>query len=119
MRSRASTSIRPSTDFTKWGKALDGEGLQFHYHVHGYEFAESPDGTLLDTLMKQSPKEVAFQMDVFWVMRGGGDPAELLPKYPGRFLLMHLKDIAQGHAARRSDRRGAGRNQRAARHRAR
>ena len=46
--------------------------------------------------MKQSPKEVAFQMDVFWVMRGGGDPAALLTKYPGRFLLMHLKDIAKG-----------------------
>ena len=35
-------------------------------------------------------------MDVFWVMRGGGDPAGLLTKYPGRFLLMHLKDIAKG-----------------------
>src|SRR5262245_15548379 len=39
-----------STDFAKWGKALGGEGLQFFYHVHGYEFGESPDGVLLDTL---------------------------------------------------------------------
>jgi sugar phosphate isomerase/epimerase len=85
-----------STDFAKWGKTLAGEGLQFFYHVHGYEFGTSPEGTLLDTLMKQSPKDVAFQMDVFWVMRGGGDPAALLTKYPGRFLLMHLKDIAKG-----------------------
>jgi sugar phosphate isomerase/epimerase len=85
-----------SSDFAKWGKAVAGEGLQFFYHVHGYEFGASPDGTLLDTLMKQSPKDVAFQMDVFWVMRGGGDPAALLAKYPGRFLLMHLKDIAKG-----------------------
>ena len=37
-------------DFTKWGKALKAEGLQFHYHVHGYEFQPSADGTLLDTL---------------------------------------------------------------------
>ena len=88
-----------ATDFAAWGKALAGEGLQFFYHVHGYEFGTSPDGTLLDTLMKQSPqKDVAFQMDVFWVMRGGGDPAALLTKYPGRFLLMHLKDIAKGTA---------------------
>ena len=88
-----------ATDFAAWGKALAGEGLQFFYHVHGYEFGASPDGTLLDTLMKQSPqKDVAFQMDVFWVMRGGGDPAALLTKYPGRFLLMHLKDIAKGTA---------------------
>ena len=88
-----------ATDFAAWGKALAGEGLQFFYHVHGYEFGTSPDGTLLDTLMKQSPqKNVAFQMDVFWVMRGGGDPAALLTKYPGRFPLMHLKDIAKGTA---------------------
>ena len=67
--------------------------------MHGYEFGTSPDGTLLDTLMKQSPqKDVAFQMDVFWVMRGGGNPAALLTKYPGRFQLMHLKDIAKGTA---------------------
>jgi sugar phosphate isomerase/epimerase len=85
-----------STDFAKWGKVLAGEGLKFFYHVHGYEFGASPDGTLLDTLMKQSPGDVAFQMDVFWVMRGGGNPAALLTKYPGRFLLMHLKDIAKG-----------------------
>jgi sugar phosphate isomerase/epimerase len=56
-------------DFTKWGKALKAEGLQFHYHVHGYEFQPSADGTLLDTLIKNTPPEVAFQMDVFWVMR--------------------------------------------------
>jgi sugar phosphate isomerase/epimerase len=86
-----------SADFAKWGKALAAEGLQFHYHVHGYEFQPSPDGTLLDTLVKQSPSgDVAFEMDVFWVMRGGGRPVELLTKYPGRFLLMHLKDIAKG-----------------------
>jgi sugar phosphate isomerase/epimerase len=83
-------------NFTKWGRALKAEGLQFHYHVHGYEFQPSPDGTLLDTIIKNTPPEVQFQMDVFWVMRGGGHPEELLTKYPGRFALMHLKDIAVG-----------------------
>jgi sugar phosphate isomerase/epimerase len=91
------TVDQASADFAKWGKALAAEGLQFHYHVHGYEFQPSPDGTLLDTLIKQSPAgDVAFEMDVFWVVRGGGNPVALLQKYPGRFLLMHLKDIAKG-----------------------
>jgi sugar phosphate isomerase/epimerase len=35
---------------------------------------------------------------VFWVARGGGDPAALLTKYPGRFKLLHLKDLAKGVA---------------------
>jgi sugar phosphate isomerase/epimerase len=83
-------------NFTKWAKALKSEGLQFHYHVHGYEFQPSPDGTLLDTIIRNTPPEVQFQMDVFWVVRGGGNPEQLLTKYPGRFALMHIKDIAKG-----------------------
>ncbi len=66
--------------------------------MHGYEFQPSADGTLLDTIIKNTPPEVQFQMDVFWVMRGGGDPEKLLTKYPGRFALMHIKDIANGTA---------------------
>jgi len=86
-------------DFTSWGAALKKAGLQFFYHVHGYEFQPSPDGTLMDTLVKQTPAEsVAFQADVFWVARGGGDPAGLLRKYPGRFRLAHLKDLEKGVA---------------------
>jgi sugar phosphate isomerase/epimerase len=86
-------------DFTKWGKALRGAGLRLFYHVHGYEFQPSPDGTLMDTLIKHTPADaVDFQADVFWVARGGGDPVGLLKKYPGRFKLAHLKDIEKGVA---------------------
>ena len=87
------------SDFAKWGKSMRAEGLRFFYHVHGYEFAPSPDGTLMDTLVKHSPADaVDFQADVFWVKRGGGDPAGLLTKYPGRFKSVHLKDMAKGVA---------------------
>ena len=90
---------KASTDFAAWGKALRAAGLRFFYHVHGYEFQPGPDGTLMDTLIKQSPADaVEFQADVFWVTRGGGDPAALLAKYPGRFKLLHLKDMEKGVA---------------------
>ena len=86
-------------DFAAWGKALRAAGLRFFYHVHGYEFQPSPDGTLMDTLLKQSPADVVdFQADVFWVVRGGGNPVELMTKYPGRFKLLHLKDLEKGVA---------------------
>ncbi len=88
-----------AADFAKWGKALRAEGRRFFYHVHGYEFQPSPDGTLMDTLVKNSPADaVDFQADVFWVKRGGGDPVQLLTKYPGRFKSLHLKDLAKGVA---------------------
>jgi sugar phosphate isomerase/epimerase len=86
-------------DFTKWGKTLRGAGLRFFYHVHGYEFQPSADGTLMDTLVRHTPADaVDFQADVFWVARGGGDPVGLLKKYPGRFTPAHLKDIEKGVA---------------------
>jgi sugar phosphate isomerase/epimerase len=87
------------TDFSAWGKSMRSAGLRFFYHIHGYEFQPSPDGTLMDTLIKQSPADaVEFQADVFWVVRGGGNPVELLTKYPGRFKLVHLKDLQKGVA---------------------
>lgn len=86
-------------DFSAWGKTMRSAGLRFFYHIHGYEFQPSPDGTLMDTLIKQSPADaVEFQADVFWVVRGGGNPVELLTKYPGRFKLVHLKDLQKGVA---------------------
>lgn len=90
---------RALADFAAWGKALKAEGLTFFYHVHGYEFQPSAEGTLMDTLItKTPPEEVAFQADIFWVARGGGDPAGLLRKYPNRFISLHLKDMAKGTA---------------------
>ena len=35
-------------------------------------------------------------MDVFWVVHPGADPVRYLAKYPGRWQLMHLKDIQKG-----------------------
>jgi len=88
---------RAAEDFNGWGKRFRDAGLRFAYHIHGYEFLESPDGTLFDTIARHTdPTAVDFEMDVFWVARRGGDPVELLDRYAGRFLLTHLKDIKKG-----------------------
>lgn len=83
--------------FAEWGRTLRNEGLRFMYHLHGYEFAKSAEGTLLDLILESTPADaVHYEMDVFWVVRGGGDPAALLRKYKGRFHALHLKDMAKG-----------------------
>lgn len=90
---------RAAAHFREWGRALEGEGLRFMYHLHGYEMARASAGTLADVLLETTPPSVvSYQMDVFWVVRGGGDPAALLRRYPGRFASLHLKDMAQGTA---------------------
>jgi sugar phosphate isomerase/epimerase len=88
---------RAADDFNAWGKRLRDAGFQFAYHIHGYEFLDGPDGTLFDTIAAHTdPALVSFEMDVFWVTRGGGDPVDLLTRYAGRFSLTHLKDIRKG-----------------------
>ena len=83
--------------FMKVGRAMRDAGLRLLYHVHGYEFQQGPDGTLFDALAKQTAAGVLdFQMDVFWVVHGGGNPVELFAKYPGRFPSTHLKDMRKG-----------------------
>lgn len=88
---------RAAAHFSEWGRTLANEGLTFMYHLHGYELAASAQGTLLEALLESTaPKWVKYQMDVFWVVRGGGDPVSILQRYQGRFVSLHLKDMAEG-----------------------
>jgi sugar phosphate isomerase/epimerase len=84
-------------DFNKAGKILKENGITFCYHAHGYEFQPYENGTLLDYIFKNTnPEYVSFEMDIFWIQFGGGDPVGLLKKYGSRWKLMHLKDMRAG-----------------------
>jgi sugar phosphate isomerase/epimerase len=83
--------------FNKAGKVLQENGLTFCYHAHGYEFQKHGEGTLMDYIIQNTdPKYVSFEMDIFWIQFGGGDPVGLLKKYGNRWKLMHLKDMKKG-----------------------
>ncbi len=83
--------------FSQAGEVLRENGLTLCYHAHGYEFQPYEDGTLLDYIIQNTdPDKVSFEMDVFWIQFGGGDPVALLKKYGNRWKLMHLKDMKKG-----------------------
>lgn len=83
--------------FNRAGEALAKHDLKFFYHCHGYEFRPHGDGTFMDLLMKETnPRFVRYEMDVFWVMHPGQDPAKWLEKYPERWELLHVKDMKKG-----------------------
>jgi sugar phosphate isomerase/epimerase len=76
---------------------LKREGLQFAYHNHNAEFAPVAGGTAYDLLLRETdPALVQFEMDVGWVVAGGVDPVALIKTHPGRFRMMHVKDVAKG-----------------------
>jgi sugar phosphate isomerase/epimerase len=84
-------------NLNKSGALANAAGLTLCYHNHAFEFGPAGNGTLLDVLLTNTdPKLVSWEMDIFWVTVGGGDPIALLKKYPHRAVLMHLKDLAPG-----------------------
>lgn len=88
---------RAAREFNAFGRTLKAAGLTFFYHNHGYEPVPYGDGTLLDLLIRETdPALVAFEMDVLWTWLPGQDPVALIRRHPGRFKLMHIKDMKPG-----------------------
>jgi sugar phosphate isomerase/epimerase len=83
--------------FNEWGAKIKAAGIQFGYHPHGFEFVHTPTKTLFDVLAAETkPDLVTFELDTFWFAIAGADPAAFLERYPNRFQLLHLKDLAKG-----------------------
>lgn len=83
--------------FNELGQIANDAGMSFAYHNHAYTFEELDGELPQDVLMNNTdPDLVDFQMDMYWVVAGGHDPAEWLQKYPNRFTSGHVKDFSGG-----------------------
>ncbi len=81
------------------GALAQARGLQIGYHNHDFELRPIGGVRPYDLLLSETdPALVRFEMDFYWMTRGGADPLSYFTRYPGRFHLCHLKDM---------DRRGA------------
>ncbi|GAA0879101.1 sugar phosphate isomerase/epimerase [Algoriphagus jejuensis] len=81
--------------FNKAGAMFAKEGITLTYHPHGYEFADSGSGTPMDYMLENA-KDFQFNLDVYWVKMGGGDPLAIMKAHPGKFPQLHLKDRKKG-----------------------
>jgi sugar phosphate isomerase/epimerase len=83
--------------FQKAGEQSLKAGIQFAYHNHTFEFQPSAalDGKLpYDFLLAATdPKYVKMELDLCWISVAGKDPVDYFNKYPGRFPLVHVKDM--------------------------
>jgi inosose dehydratase len=86
----------PEGDYDRLGTALDTvadiaeeHGLSACYHPHLTTIVESPDD--LEKIMARS--RIGFCPDTAHLAAGGGDPAELIRRYPDRIRHVHLKDL--------------------------
>ena len=79
------------------GEKANSYGLQLLYHNHDFEFKANSDGVVpIDYLLEHVNKDyVHFEIDLYWVTRAGADPMAYFEKYPDRFKLWHVKDMAK------------------------
>lgn len=85
--------------FNKAGEASRKAGIQFAYHNHFWEFIPSSllGGKLpYDFLLESTdPANLKMELDLCWITVARKDPLAYFMKYPGRFVLSHIKDISK------------------------
>jgi sugar phosphate isomerase/epimerase len=90
---------RVADTFNKAGEACKKAGIQFAYHNHNFEFYPAPTlngQTPYDFLLTSTdPNNVQMEMDLCWITVGGQDPVKYFQNHPGRFPLVHVKDISK------------------------
>jgi len=85
-----------SDQFNACGEITKKNGFRFAYHNHDYSFVPM-NGILPQDLMMKStnPDTVDFEMDMYWAVAAGVDPIAYMKKFPNRFKLVHVKDLAK------------------------
>ncbi len=80
--------------FNQVSERAQAAGMVFGYHNHDFEF-EAVDGQIpFDVMLEHADPAIQFEMDLFWIIQGGGDPFDYFRRYPGRFPMVHVKDMA-------------------------
>ncbi len=93
-RVSADSYKKVAEELNKIGEVMKSRGLKFGYHNHDFEF-ETVDGQIpFDILLSETDSElVIFEIDLYWVKKGGKNAIEYFNNYPGRFELFHIKDM--------------------------
>jgi sugar phosphate isomerase/epimerase len=79
--------------FNKAGAQAKAAGLRFAYHNHDFELKSIDGQRPLDLLLSETDRSlVDFEMDIYWVKFGGGDPLDFFNRHPKRFPMVHVKD---------------------------
>lgn len=81
--------------FNKCGELCKSKGLVFGYHNHDFEFTTIFNNSrMYDLILSNTdPALVTQQLDIGNMYSAGAIPLDYIKKNPGRFELMHVKDV--------------------------
>lgn len=75
------------------GQLAAKRGLRMAYHNHDFEFTPRDGRVPYDVLLERLDASlVDLELDLYWAVKAGQDPAAMLARHTGRFPLWHLKD---------------------------
>ncbi|QEC77104.1 sugar phosphate isomerase/epimerase family protein [Mucilaginibacter ginsenosidivorax] len=76
------------------GQTCKNSGIQLCYHNHDFEFIQDNGQYPYEILLTTTDADnVKMEMDLYWMTKAGQDPIAFFNKYPGRFPLLHMKDM--------------------------
>ncbi|MCH2463883.1 MAG: sugar phosphate isomerase/epimerase [Gemmatimonadetes bacterium] len=93
MRASLDDWRRTAELMTSAGERARAAGLRYAYHNHDFEFVEMDGRVAFDVFCEESdPELVQIELELFWIIHGGGDPVAFFDRWPGRVPLVHVKD---------------------------
>ena len=79
--------------FSEVGRKVKDAGMQFGYHNHAFEFKKIDDQIIFDYMLDNVDKQnVIFELDVYWIMKGGYSALDYMRKYASQIRVLHIKD---------------------------
>ena len=67
-------------------------GLTLAIHNHWWEYARLNGKLIADIMIELMDPAILFELDTYWILVGGSDPAERVHKLGARAPLLHIKD---------------------------
>ncbi|MGA4642896.1 sugar phosphate isomerase/epimerase family protein [Limisphaera sp. 4302-co] len=85
--------------FNEVADKVRSRGMYVGYHAHAHDFQKFDGQTAWDLFFGNTHPDVVMQLDTSNCMAGGADPVEVLRRYPGRALTIHIKSHGGGPEA--------------------
>lgn len=80
--------------FNRAGEAARKAGVQLAYHNHNFEFPPMEGRVPYDVLLESTDRRlVQLELDLYWIRSAGSNPLAYFARWPGRFTLVHVKDM--------------------------
>jgi len=78
------------------GEKCRENGMKLGFHNHWSEFEPVEGQIPYEVFLNNTdPELVTFELDLAWITRSGNYPVEYFKKHPGRFELLHVKDLSE------------------------